>query len=170
MEEPMNKQLFAVLAILLAGVVVYGSVNAQDDPGSPVASPEGVEGLIRLVLIERDSVSTELDFGEEGPSAGDMDIWGPNPFYDETNSTETGITTQGTCTLLHDLSTCLASETIVFQDGSSIVIQGVQTDPSDPTVRPIVGGSGQWLGATGTMTVEANEDRTVWTKTLEIWL
>jgi hypothetical protein len=166
----MNRRLFAVLAMVFTGLIVVGSALAQDDPGSPVASPEGVEGPIHIVLVERDSVSTELDFGQEGPSAGDVDVWGPNPFYDEKNITDTGATTQGTCVLLHDLSTCLASETIVFEDGSTIVVQGIQTDPSDPTARPIVGGTGQWLGATGTLTVQTNEDRTIWTKILDIWM
>ena len=33
----------------------------------------------------------------------------------------------------------------------------------------IVGGSGRYLHASGTLLVEASPDRFLWTKTLEIW-
>jgi hypothetical protein len=62
------------------------------------------------------------------------------------------------------------AETIVFPDGSTLEIQGVQPGKPVPSMRTIVGGSGQYLGATGTIAVSPTEDLTVWTKKITIVL
>ena len=47
---------------------------------------------------------------------------------------------------------------------------GIQLGHGERSTTTIVGGSGQYLHASGTLIVEASEDRSLWTKTLEIWL
>jgi hypothetical protein len=127
------------------------------------------EADITMVLVEHADEVTNIDQGDEGSSAGDQIIWGPNALYDEANATDTGATTQGICTAISS-GDCVLIETIVFPDGSTLELQGVQ--PGEPTAstRTIVGGSGQYLGAHGTVTVEPTDDLQYWSKTIEIWL
>lgn len=122
-----------------------------------------------LKLVEHAVHLTDIDHGDPGPSIGDVQVWGPNPLYDESDSVDTGATTQGICTALDMESDCIVTETIVFADGSTLQIQGVEF-ASAPSRRTIVGGSGDYLGATGTVAVEPTQDQTKWVKTIEISL
>ena len=118
-----------------------------------------------LRLVE--SAGTIVDrFGDDGPSAGDIRVWGPNPLFDETNTTDTGAVTQGSCIGINVNFDCLVNETMIFPDGSTLEIQGLQPGGSVPSVRTIVGGSGQYLGATGTVAVAPSDDQALWTKTI----
>lgn len=121
-----------------------------------------------LTLAEHADSVTEIDLGEPGPSIGDMLVWGPNPHYDEVNATDTGATTQGACIAFNAVSDCIAAETIVFADGSTLQLQGIERGGGVPSERTIAGGSGQYLGATGTMAVSPSDDLTLWTKVIEI--
>jgi len=118
-----------------------------------------------LILIEHADLVSEIDLGEPGASVGDMLVWGPNALYDDANVNDTGATTQGTCIAFDATADCLAAETIVFQDGSTLEFQGIERDAA-PAVRTIVGGSGRYLGAIGTMTAAPSEDLSLWTKTI----
>ncbi len=122
-----------------------------------------------LALIEHSDYVANIDLGEDGPSAGDMIIWGPDPLYDETNSIDTGATTQGVCTAISS-GDCIVIETILFPDGSTLELQGLQPGEPIASTRTIVGGSGIYLGARGTVTVEPTDDLQYWSKTFEIWL
>jgi hypothetical protein len=112
---------------------------------------------------------TDIDHGDPGPSVGDVQVWGPNPLYDERDTSDSGATTQGICTALNAEFDCIVTETIVFADGSTLEIQGVES-AAVPSRRTIVGGSGEYLGATGTVAVEPTQDQDRWTKTIEILL
>lgn len=157
---------FSFLIVLLglaffAGGLWSSRTDAQD------ATPASASGTMTLILVE--SAGTIVDrFGDDGPSAGDIRIWGPNPLFDESNTTDTGAVTLGSCVGINTRFDCLANESIIFPDGSTLEIQGLQ--PGDPvrSVRTIVGGSGLYLGATGTVTVTPSEDLALWTKTIEI--
>lgn len=107
---------------------------------------------------------------ESAAAVGDLRVWGPNALYDEENATDTGATTQGTCVALNAAFDCLADETIVLADGSTLEIQGIQLGGGVPSARTIVGGSGQYLGAVGTVAVTPTEDLALWTKTIVISL
>jgi hypothetical protein len=124
----------------------------------------------QFIMIEHADNVTNHDLGETGPTPGDMIVWGPDPLYDEFDISDTGATTQGACTAVNSAGDCLLVETIVFPDGSTLEIQGVQPGVVETSTRTIVGGSGQYLGATGTVTVEPSADRLLWTKTFEIWM
>ena len=160
----MIRSLFLVSSLVLAflaGGLWTSRTDAQD------ATPVSRAGTITLRLVE--SAGTIVDrFGDDGPSAGDIRVWGPNPLFDETNMTDTGAVTQGSCIGINANFDCLVNETIIFPDGSTLEIQGLQPGGSVPSVRTIVGGSGQYLGATGTVAVAPSDDQALWTKTIEI--
>jgi hypothetical protein len=120
-----------------------------------------------LTLVERAVRVTTVDLGTSGPSIGDMIVWGPDPLYDAANSVDTGATTQGVCVLFQVSGDCIATESIAFPDGSTLEIQGIQAAGAQPSSRTIVGGSGQYLGATGTVSIEPSADLTTWTKRFE---
>lgn len=122
-----------------------------------------------LRLVEHAVHLTDIDHGDPGPSVGDVQVWGPNPLYDQRDTTDSGATTQGVCTALNAAFDCIVNETIVFADGSTLQVQGVEFAAA-PSRRTIVGGSGKYLGATGTVAVEPTDDQSRWTKTIEILL
>ena len=150
-----------LVVAFFAGSLWSSRTDAQD------ATPVTTAGITKLVLVE--SAGTIVDrFGDDGPSAGDIRVWGPNPLFDETNTTDTGAVTRGSCIGLNSAFDCLLNETILFPDGSSLEIQGLQPGKPGPSVRTIVGGSGKYLGATGTVAVSPSADLSTWTKTFEI--
>lgn len=160
----MARSLFLVPLLFLAflaGGLWSSRTGAQD------ATPSSAPGTMSMVLVE--SAGTIIDrFGDDGPSPGDIRVWGPNPLFDETNTTDTGAITQGSCIGINTDFDCLLNETIVFSDGSTLEMQGLQPGKPVPSVRTIVGGSGRFLGASGTVAVAPSEDLSFWTKTFEI--
>jgi hypothetical protein len=76
----------------------------------------------------------------------------------KTDINDTGATTQGTCIAFNASSDCLAAETILFPDGSTIEFQGIERGGGMPSARTIVGGSGRYLGAIGTMAAVPSAD------------
>ena len=156
---------------LLAGMLALGLMLGMGFAGvrggevGNVLAQEGTKATV-IVLTERGGEISDIDLGEPGPSVGDMQIWGPTALYDEAGA-DSGATTQGTCIALNAEHACMVDETIVFADGSTLQLQGVER-PDAPSTRVIVGGSGQYLGATGSMMVEPNADGSEWQKTIEI--
>lgn len=155
----------ALVAILIAGGSWAARVTAHDE-ATPAAGTGA--GTTTVVLVEHNDNMTDIDVGESGPSAGDIRVWGPNPLYDAENAADTGATSQGSCIALDAAHNCLLNETVVFADGSTLEIQGVQPGTAGPSMRTIVGGSGEYLGAGGTVGVAPTEDETIWEKTFEI--
>lgn len=149
--------------VVLALGAAMGAVRVFAQDATPVADG----GTTTMTLVERALNVTDIDLGEAGRTPGDLTVWGPDPLYDEANAVDTGAVTQGSCQAIDaDANHCL--ETIVFADGSTLAIQGVQRGAGVPALTTIVGGSGAYLGATGTVLVVASDDLTLWTKTFEI--
>ena len=157
-----SRMVALVVLVVVAGVSWTAGGDAQ------MATPGVPDGAATLILIEHADLVTEIDLGEPGPSVGDMLVWGPNALYDGDNAIDTGATTQGTCIAFNANSDCLAAETILFPDGSTLEFQGIERGAGAPSARTIVGGSGRYLGAAGTMTAVPSADLTLWTKTIEI--
>jgi hypothetical protein len=153
--------LVAFVALVIASGARVARTSAE------MSTPTAGAGEATLILIEHADFVTEIDLGEPGASVGDMLVWGPDPLYDEANVSDTGATTQGTCIAFNADADCLASETILFPDGSTLEFQGIEHGGA-PAARTIVGGSGRYLGAVGTMTAAPSADLTLWTKTIEI--
>ncbi len=156
----------AVGFIILALSAAFGVAQAVGQEATPV-----VDGnVMTFTLVERALNVSIIDVGEPGPSAGDLTVWGPDPLYDEANEVDAGALTQGSCLALNAEGDNHCTETIVFADGGTLAIQGVQLGTGGPSLTTIVGGTGAYLGATGTLTVTASDDFLLWTKTFEITL
>jgi hypothetical protein len=138
-------------------------------PPAAIAQEAMPPATTTLHLVEHAVHLTTIDHGDPGPSVGDVQVWGPNPLYDERDNADTGATTLGICTALNAAFDCIVTETILFADGSTLQIQGVEFAAA-PSHRTIVGGSGDYLGATGTVAVEPTEDQSKWAKTIEVFL
>jgi hypothetical protein len=151
--------------VALGALVIAGGARAART-AAEMSSPIAGAGDATLILIEHAALVTEIDLGQPGASVGDMLVWGPNALYDDANVNDTGATTQGTCIAFNANSDCLAAETIVFPDGSTLEFQGIERSGA-PATRTIVGGSGRYLGAIGTMTASPSADLKLWTKTIE---
>jgi hypothetical protein len=159
-------RLSRLLAPVALGALVIASGAWAARTYAEMATPASASDAT-LILIEHADLVTEIDLGEPGPSAGDMLVWGPNALYDEADVNDTGATTQGTCIAFDAATDCLAVETILFPDGSTLEFQGIERGGA-PSARTIVGGSGRYLGAAGTMTAVPSADLMLWTKTIEI--
>ena len=158
--------LGCLLAVLIGGAGGAPSARVTARDATPVTDADAA--TTTLVLVEHNDQETVLDLGAPGPSAGDLLVWGPNPLFDEANISDTGATTQGTCVALHIPTTCLVQETVVFADGSTLHLQGIERGGGAPSMRTIVGGSGRYLGATGTLDVSPTADERLWTKLFAI--
>jgi hypothetical protein len=154
--------------VLSVAIVLLGA-RVLPLPPVAIAQQATPPGKSTLTLVEHAVHLTDVDHGDPGPSVGDVQVWGPNPLYDESDSADTGATTQGVCIALNAAFDCIVNETIVFVDGSSLQVQGVEFAAA-PSRRTIVGGSGKYLGATGTVAVEPTQDQSRWAKTIEILL
>ncbi len=64
-------------------------------------------------------------------------MWGPNPHFEAANASDSKSTTQVPCVALNAANDCPADESVVFPDGSTLEIQGVQRG----------GGPGRYLGS-----------------------
>jgi hypothetical protein len=159
-------RLSRLLAPVALGALVIASGTWTARTYAEMATPASASDAT-LLLIEHADLVTEIDLGEPGPSVGDMLVWGPNALYDEADAIDTGATTQGTCIAFDANADCLAVETILFPDGSTLDFQGIERGGA-PSTRTIVGGSGRYLGAAGTMTAVPSADLMLWTKTIEI--
>jgi hypothetical protein len=159
-------QVLRMVALVVLVVIAGGSGTVRGE--TRMATPGVPDTAATLILVEHADLVTEIDLGEPGSSVGDMLVWGPNALYDGDNSIDTGATTQGTCIAFNAKADCLAAETILFADGSTLEFQGIERGGGAPAARTIVGGSGRYLGVAGTMTAVPSADLTLWTKTIEI--
>ena len=159
----------AVVVLAVAIPVAFGGFRAVAQDATPAAVPEADGGPTTMTLVERAENVTRVDLGATGASTGDLIVWGPNPLYDAANTQDTGATTQGSCIAFNAAGDCVLNETILFPDGSTLEIQGIQPGAVVTSTRTIVGGSGRYRGTTGTVTVEPTADLATWTKTFELW-
>jgi hypothetical protein len=167
MHRPLLLSALSALVVLTAGIVMTSRTEAQS--GTPAAGA-AMPGAMTLILVEHNEHHSILDLGETGAGPGDLRVWGPNPLYDETNTTDTGAVTAGSCAALDAIFNCVVVETITFPDGSTLQFQGgaESSGPPAPFHRTIVGGSGQYLGTVGTAVVVPNDDETLFTRTFEV--
>jgi len=159
----------AVLALGIAGSVAITASSAAITLAQS-ETPAATAGTQTIVLVEHADAATQVDLGPKGVSPGDVMVWGPDALYDAANTTDTGATTQGSCFALNADFDCVAQETILWPDGSRLEFQGIELGGGVPSMRTIVGGSGSYLGAIGTMSAEPNADLSLWTKTITLEL
>ena len=163
------------LAMLLAVICLMGVgvARAQDaTPELPVATPEAVTAStapVELKLVDQSRNVNTVDFDNDGLTPGDLIVWGPDPLYNADDMQDIGSVTYGSCVMVNTKGDCMAQETFIFADGSTFEVQGLEFGDTTPSVKTIVGGSGIFLGATGTLTDIPDENRSAWTKHIEYW-
>ena len=163
------------LALLVGaiGMAGFGGARAQDaTPEALVATPEAVTdggAPVMLELVDRSRNVNTVDFGNDGLTPGDLIVWGPDPLYDADNQEDTGAVTYGSCVMVNTKGDCMAQETFIFEDGSTIEVQGLEFGATVVSVKTITGGSGDFVGITGTLTDIPDASRTTWTKHIEYW-
>lgn len=171
----MRYRFLCGLALLVASIslVGLGITNAQDaTPEVAVATPEAVaanNAPVELELVDRSRNVNTVDFGNDGLTPGDMIVWGPDPLFDADNQVDTGAVTYGTCIMVNTKGDCMAQETFIFADGSTIEVQGLEFGATVPSAKTIIGGSGDFLGVTGALTDIPDANRTTWTKHIQYW-
>jgi hypothetical protein len=163
------------LALLAALVSTMGMGVARAQPATPDvpgATPEAVTAstaTVELMLVDQSRNVNNVDFGNDGLTPGDLIVWGPDPLYNADDLQDTGSVTYGSCVMVNTDGDCMAQETFIFADGSTLEVQGLEFGATTPSVKTIVGGSGIFLGATGTLTDIPDANRTTWTKHIEYW-
>ena len=162
-----------VILLAVIGLMGLSVARAQDaTPEVPVATPEAVTATtapVELKLVDQSRNVNNVDFGNDGLTPGDMIVWGPDPLYNADDLQDTGSVTYGSCVMVNTDGDCMAQETFIFADGSTIEVQGLEFGDTTPSVKTIVGGSGIFLGATGTLTDIPDETRSTWTKHIAYW-
>lgn len=154
----------SAMVVLLLGCTLFSPTMAVSQVATPVSNTTATV----FTFVERPERVTILDLGESGTSPGDVTVWGPNPLYDEANAVDTGALTHGSCMSLNTAGDNHCTETVLFADGSTLEIQGIQRGSGEPSLTTIVGGSGTYRGAVGSVLVDPSADYQTWTKTFEV--
>ncbi|HET9661144.1 MAG TPA: hypothetical protein VFP05_12490 [Thermomicrobiales bacterium] len=161
------------LLVTLVGMMGFSAARAQDaTPEAPIGTPEAVTASsapVELELVDQSRNVNTVDFGNDGLTPGDLIVWGPDPLYSADDLQDTGSVTYGSCVMVNTDGDCMAQETFIFADGSTLEVQGLEFGATKPSVKTITGGSGIFLGATGTLTDIPDANRTTWTKHIEYW-
>ena len=150
-----------IVALVVVAAIEAHRLAAQE--ASPIAGADEP-----LILVERNERTESLDLGPAGVSAGDLLVWGPNPFYDAANATATGGSVAGECVTLNADGNQHCSQTLVFPDGSTLTAQGLQQGDGSPAIYAVTGGTGAYLGATGRLLTEPSDDFALFTYTIEL--
>lgn len=158
-----------VLGLLLLGLAA--PVAAQE--ASPVASPvamgsldlTAVDGVITFTVLEVPASDAVVDQAPEGDSAGDILIFA-NDVFDETGTTQVG-TDQGWCFRTSVERGAWECTWTIFLAQGQIVVQGPYFD-AGPSTLAIIGGTGEFAGATGQMALATVENGITFTYEVEV--
>jgi allene oxide cyclase len=126
-----------------------GPVTAATPPG-PAATPSG---LTVLRFVEHSETDQVIDLGDSGDSFGDLNVFA-NPVFDESDTTQVGVNS-GTCTRIV-VNRWECSWTLILDNGQ-LTVQGPLNDDAD-SVLAVVGGTGDFLGASGQLTMAQRPD------------
>jgi allene oxide cyclase len=136
------KNAFLILAVLLIGALIAGTVSSQ--------TPE----TMTIQVVERATTDVTTDLGEEGDSVGDI-LTFANEVYDEVNENQVG-TDNGYCVRTEVGVAYKCAWTLTLEDGQ-IMVDGPFNDTGD-SVLAITGGTGAYMGARGQMTLKFRDD------------
>jgi hypothetical protein len=140
------RKLVSMLPLLAAMVLVLvGILGSGRFEPAPAAAQE------TLTLIEHVSNEVVVDLAEEGDSAGDTLVF-HNELYDDKDANLVG-TTNGSCVRTEVGSMWECTFTNTMEQGS-LVVQGPFHDSGQGTFA-ITGGTGEYSGASGQMSLTA---------------
>ena len=145
------RRFVTLLAVSVTVVLVLGGVVSAVRLGS--ASAVAQESL---TLIEHASNETVVDLADEGDSVGDTLVFS-NELYDADDANEVG-ESQGSCvrTVVGEAWECTFTNTL---ENGALVVQGRFLDSGEGSFA-ITGGTGEYSGASGEMTLTAAETST----------
>ena len=149
--EVTMRRFIALLSLSAAVVLLVAGVLATVRPGAtPAAAQE------TLTLIERVTDEEVIDLTGEGDTRGDTLVF-RNDLYDADNATMVG-TSNGSCvrTRVGEAWECTFTNTL---ENGSLVVQGPFLDSGEGTFA-ITGGTGDYAGATGQMSLKASATST----------
>ena len=144
------RKLVTLLAAAVAVLVLGGALSMIRLGTAPAAAKES------LTLIEHVTDETVVDLGDEGDTVGDTLVFN-NELYDDTDANQVG-STNGSCirTAVGKLWECTFTSTT---ENGSLVVEGPFEESGRGTFA-ITGGTGDYSGATGQMTLTAADDST----------
>ena len=163
--------LALVMLIVVGGYALATSVLAQQatpvtTDGTPTTAPTGglpgatppapaatPSGLTVLRFVEHSETDQVIDLGPTGDSYGDLNVFA-NPVFDETDTTQVGVDS-GTCTRIV-VNRWECSWTLILDNGQ-LTVQGPLNDDAD-SVLAVVGGTGDFIGASGQLTMAPRPD------------
>jgi len=134
--------LVAAIALLLSGALESFRFDA-----SPAAAKE------EIVVIEQATTDAVIDLGDEGDSVGDSLVFS-NEVYDSNDASVVG-SDQGSCIRTKKGKAWECTFTVSLEYGS-LTVQGPFYDDGSDSSLAITGGTGNYSGATGQMTLSAN--------------
>jgi hypothetical protein len=146
----MRRSVIFLAGSAVAVLVFAGSLSLIRLGTAPAAAKES------LTVIEHVTHETVVDLGEKGDTVGDTLVFN-NDLYDDKDANQIG-NTNGSCirTAVGKLWECTFTSTV--EDGS-LVVEGPFEESGNGTFA-ITGGTGEYSGATGQMTLTAAEDST----------
>jgi hypothetical protein len=126
-----------------------GPVSAATPPG-PAATPTG---LTVLRFVEHTETDQVIDLGPTGDSYGDLNVFA-NPVFDESDTTQVGVNSGSCVRIVVNRWEC--TWTLILDNGQ-LTIQGPLNDDAD-SVLAVIGGTGDFLGASGQLTMAQRAD------------
>ena len=144
---PNNALLIGLLAVLVLLFILARPLGSEDT-------------FTVVVALEEEQ---EADFGEEGPSVGDLYAFS-GPLLDESENTELG-RFDGECTTTSSPGPsaearrlCNVTATFIEErEGAEIEAQGVGRIEAEDVVSAVTGGTGEFRDASGQATFEYEE-------------
>jgi len=148
--EVVMRKLVTLVAAAVAVLVLGGALSMIRLGTAPAAAKES------LTLIEHVTDETVVDLGDEGDTVGDTLVFN-NELYDDADANQVG-NTNGSCirTAVGKLWECTFTSTT---ENGSLVVEGPFEESGRGTFA-ITGGTGDYSGATGQMTLTAADDST----------
>jgi allene oxide cyclase len=149
--EVVMRRLVTLLAVSAVAVLVLaGGLSVIRLGTAPAAAKES------LTLIEHVTSEEVVDLGDEGDTVGDTLVFN-NELYDENDADLVG-STNGSCirTAVGKLWECTFTSSM---ENGSLVVEGPFEESGTGTFA-ITGGTGDYSGASGQMTLAAAEDST----------
>ena len=150
----------AILAGLVIVVVTVGAVVGLASASTSTSTSSGQVSTLRVIAVNPHTET--LDFPPKGQSPGDLYVFDAKivasngrTVLGELRGTQTEIKTE------HGMETVQGMLTYELGTGNDIVVGGLSANPvgvtgvlvkNKPFVRAVLGGTGKYSGATGTVT------------------
>ncbi|HVW68232.1 MAG TPA: dirigent protein [Steroidobacteraceae bacterium] len=149
MQKVFLRLLFAAALVL----ALSGTTGSQAAGPESRAVPSGSQAPRSLRLVERATGETVIHRTASNDALGDLLVFA-NPLYDAANVSQVG-TSRGSCTRV-EVGHWWDCHWTMALAGGALLVAGPYPDEGDAAFG-IVGGTGHYAGARGTITVHARD-------------